>query len=319
VQKWYAGNPQATIQVLGPREKDTEVKGTWKARYIGIEVFTEGFDDLIGPWDAMTPEILTQIFHRLRRAGNLLEVSWGPEVRRGIMAGFRPDYQRVEDIGWTARFVWSQVGDAPQIVATAPVVPQGDLTASLAGLDSIAARIPIGLLPNVSAPILLDFDTIRAETVGVTVELGKVFGIPGVPPGTYNQIEALIEQLMIDTSSLIDNTSLGPYTSFIAVDAVKAVLEVETWRRDAAAAGQLHFVNVVNAREAVRARVVPGFLKRVTVRQGESLRGISRRIYGDADSWTLIADANNLTSATVEPGTVILIPRPPESGSGVEL
>jgi hypothetical protein len=319
VQKWYPGNPTATVQALGPREGNIELKGTWKSRYLPGEVTAVGFEDLIGPGEDMTAEILTLIFHRLRRAGNEIELRWGPEIRRGIIGDFNPTYQRVEDVGWLIAFVVSQVGDAPRRRAASTTAPQRDLNVSLVALDDILARIPIGLLPNVTAPIISDFNSIRAGTVSVNLELARIFGAPFIPPARLKNLEALIEQLLEDLRDLRERTTAGPYTAFVPVDSVDKVLAVETWRRDAGAAALLHSKNSLDVRENIRERSVPGYLARVSVKRDETLRQIAKRYYGDASSWTVIADANGLTSASVAPGTIVLVPRSPETSGSARL
>ncbi len=316
-KSWYPGNPVATIQVMGPQEKDTELIGMWKARFIGTHVVATGFEDLITPVEIMTPEILVQIFHRIRKAGNQLEVSWGPEVRQGILAEFVPAYLRIEDVEWRMVFTWSQVGTIPEPRAAEVSSPSADLDASQVELDDIAAQIPIGLLPNVTQPILANFDLIRAGTTTGLIELSSIFGASFVSQEQFATFSTTMDQLALDCASLIDQTGNGPYLPFIPSDSVTAILAAETWRRDARNAALTHQRNAVTSKESIRDRVVSGFLGRHTVRQGETLRMIALRVYGSADAWTTIADANDLVSATVPTGTVILIPRPDRSGSGV--
>lgn len=312
---WYPGNPVATIQILGPQENDTEFLGMWKARYIGTHVVVSGFDDLITPVEIMTPEILVQIFHRLRKAGNQLEVSWGPEVRRGILAEFTPNYHRIEDIEWRMLFTWSQVGEIPDPRAAEVSSPQADIDASQVNLDDIASRIPVNILPNVANPILANFDSIRAGTTTAMIDIAGLFGASFVSREQFENFNANIEQILLDCNELIGRTGNGPYLPFIPTDSVSALLAAETWRREARLAALSHQVVMINARESIRGRVVSGFLGRVTVRQGETLRGIALRFYGSADAWTLIAETNNLTTASPPTGTVILIPRPDSSAA----
>lgn len=47
-----------------------------------------------------------------------------------------------------------------------------------------------------------------------------------------------------------------------------------------------------------------------TVRQGDNIRGIALQVYGDANAWEKIAQANNLKNPnSIHPGNVLRIPR----------
>jgi len=48
--------------------------------------------------------------------------------------------------------------------------------------------------------------------------------------------------------------------------------------------------------------------KTYVAQKGDTLMSIAQKFYGDASKWRLIASANNLTSMSVQPGQVLVIP-----------
>lgn len=310
----YPGNPVATIQVLGPDEGDTTMKGMWKTRYVGDMATITGFEDIGGAFDilsgAITAERLAQVFHRLRRSGQHLEVRWGPEVRRGILADFQADYDRVEDVGWTATFVWGQVGEEEAPRAAAEVAdPTTGINNALAGLEDLIARLPPIILPNVTGPIIFAEEAMRIAALSMTSSLGSITGVPTVTPGEFQNIASLSIQVGVAAQSMVQQTSDQSIEEWVATNFVGDILTVETYRHDLAAATLALWVAAIVAREAVRARVVNDYLAIVHIRQNQTLRTLALDYYGDADAWQTIADANRLTSAVVARGTIIAIPR----------
>lgn len=319
VQTWYPGNPQATIQVLGPREEDVSINGMWKSRYIGDHVSVTGFDDIIQSSESMTAEKLVQIFHILRRSGNLLEVRWGPEIRRGILKEFTPDYDRVEDIRWTCVFAWTQVGDRPAPRASETSQPESELESSMDELDEVASEVPETLLPSSYGPLLTDIAAIRAGVVGLSAVLATIFGKIRIEVATRKAVEAFVKQILIDSNSVIDQSTNGTYLPFVPIDTLDRVFDAENWRRSIGSATRGVQIAAIRARENVRQRGLPNIRRVVKVRQNQTLRTIALAEYGSSDDWQIIGNANNIYTPIVAPGTTIVIPNPPQTSSGVRL
>jgi len=321
VKKVYPGNPVATIQMLGPNETDTQIEGTWKTRYIGDMVTLEGFEDVGGAFDILgggiTAERMDEVFELLRRAGNQIEVRWGPKVRRGILAEYTGNFLRVEDVEWKCVFVWNQIGEdtaprAPDEVTT----PQTGLENALGGLEDIMAMLPPIILPNVTGPLIFAEQIMAAATMSMTSALGGITGVPVVTPSQFQNISSLAIQIGLASQSMMQQTTDQSIEEWIATNFVGDTLTAETFRRDLGAAAAALWLAALVARESVRARVVNDYLATVVVRQNQTLRTLALEYYGSADAWTTIADANGLTSAAVARGTVILIPRRSRAGTG---
>jgi len=314
VKTVYPGNPVATIQVLGPNELPTTMKGKWKARFVGADADITGFEDVGGAFDILeggiTPERLVVVFDTLRLSGNELRVSWGPYVRRGILSEFRTPVDRVEDIEWSATFEWSRIGEndaprAPQEVAS----PQTGVEDALAGLEDAISQLPPIILPNVTGPIIFAEQAMRIAALAMTSSLAGLTGIPTVTAAQFQNIATLSIQMGNAAQAMIRQTSDQSIEEWIATNFVGDVLAAETYRRELGARARALWLSGIVAREAVRARVVDDYIAVIDMPGGQTLRDVALRYYGDADAWVTIADANGLTSASVPAGTVILIPR----------
>ena len=322
-QIWYPGNPVATLQVLGPREGPMELRGTWKDRFIarddaGMVVYT-GFDDLQDAIGTTTAEQLATAFARMRIAGNLLEVRWGPEVRRGILASFAPNYQRVQDIEWTAMFVWERRGtrDAPRAASNED--PGASLLERVNALDDAVAAQPARLNESVAGPIRANAGEARERVFQAIGTIGSIQSVQTLATSQFQQLSTTTDQVIESSRAVIQQTQDPLYTELEPLDEVRFVFAAENWRRLVGYQAALLMAAMIRARRLVAERVVPGTLGVATVRQNETLRHVALRFYANADDWTVIADANGLVHADVAPGTVVIIPRPPQSQSGTRI
>jgi hypothetical protein len=312
----YPGNPVSTIQILGPEESTIELKGTWKSRFVSEDASLWGFDDLIVPGFPVTAEILTEAFNRLRISGNQIEMSWGPEIRRGVIVDFTPNYQRVEDIEWTITFDPSQRGTRVAPRASAPVEPTVEIDAALLALLDLGSQIPPIILPNVTGPIILAQNLAQEGALALTGSIGSISGIPIVTPAQFQSVASNSETLRdacVDIRTLtVDQT----IEDFIAVPSVSDTLSAETWRRAYAAAALVLAASAIRARESVRARVADEVIATVIVRDNQTLRDLALEYFGSSDAWTTIADFNGYASSDVGTGIQIQIPRQGWSSSG---
>lgn len=311
----YQGNPVATVQVLGPEHGPLEMAGCWKARYIAAAVSLWGFDDLWSEGDAVTPEIMVLAFDRLLAGGNLLEVSWGPEVRRGVLSRFEPSYQRVEDVDWSVTFTWTQAGSAEAPRATAAPDTQSDSEAALSGLEDTMARIPTSILPNVTTALLALETVAREAMLTLMGGVAAVSGIPSVGLDQFQRIASSASAVAEACGALATATVDASIETLVADGPVAGAVAAQCWAMDAGAAALVLAVVAIGARESVRGRVVSDYLAVVILRRNQTLRTLALEYYGSADAWTTIADANGLTASNPPVGTLILIPARASAGA----
>lgn len=313
----YPGNPIATIQVLGPDEDEIEFKGAWKSRYVFADAKLDGFDDLT--FFGLTPitaEILVEAFTRMRISGNQIQVSWGPEVRRGIISKFVPNYQRVEDVEWSITFVPSQIGERSLPPLTTPPIPGIELNAALLALLDVASLIPGFFLPNVTTALLAAEIAAQFAAVSMASVVGSISGVPSISTSEFQAVASNAESVRDACDEIKSLCSDLPIEDYIATANVGDVVSAESWRRAFAAAALVLAAAAIRTRESIRARVNDDVIITVVVRDNQTLRDLALRYLGTSDAWVTIADFNGFTSSNVASGTRVKIPRVGFSATG---
>lgn len=314
--KRYAGNPIRTLQILGPDHRDLELSGKWKDKFISQDADLTGFDDIFTEGDAVTSEILIACFDRLLTGGNMLEVEWAGEQWRGVLKSFTPSYDRVEDVAWTAAFVWSQRGEMTAPLASPFTDSQSENNQALSTLeDAMAARPVFAILPAMLNPLDAGLILAREAMLSLSAGLAAVSGVPEIGSEQFQAVASAAEAAATacrDMAALALDSSIE---SFIATDDVASVLAAQTWARDVGNAASAMAAAAIESREAIRSRVVDGYLACVILRQNQTLRSLALEWYGSSDAWTTIADANGLTTSNPPAGLLILIPRRARAGA----
>lgn len=311
----YPGNPVSTIQVLGPDETAAELSGRWKDRFIGrgTMVELEGWTAIVPEGETPTVEQVVEIFHAIRRSGNLLEVRWGPEIRRGIMARFEPTWQRLDVCEWSVRFEWTQAGrslPSPFTSATNETASaSSDVTSSLSDMNDVLAMMPQLTIPDVALQAIAFGASIAAAVVDMVDTIASISGVPAVTMDEFQGVASYTGDVVSQCSSLRQVLGDYPPPGIIPTDDVPSLLDGATWGRNMSAALVALAAAAVRAREAVRDRAVPDYLADVRLREGQTLRDVAREYYGAPDDWTVIADANGLIGSVHPPGTRVLVPR----------
>lgn len=317
---WYPGNPEATLQVLGPDEEPSVFQGTWKDRYLPNQVEARGFPDLADATQ-LTAERLVQAFAQLRRQGARLRVQWASEVREGILSRFTPTYLRIQDIEWEAEFTWYVADQVSPRAAAPPPDSRSQLRQRLDENDRAISSRPQATNAQTQVPLRA---TVREERV----QVGQVFdalrtiadasgAIGASTPAALAAVSAIAssaDTVRRASADEIERLADLPYTQATAFDTVAEVLTVEAWRRGVASAQGALAATLVRVASAERQRVVPGTLLVVTVPGDTTLRQLSLTYYGSSDDWQRIADANAIVGSIVPAGTIIVVP-PAAAGS----
>lgn len=327
-QRWYPGNPVATVQALGPREGDLTIEGMWKSRYVFGDADLIGFDEIVDGANARAvdfptldlpiifAEDLVEAMTRIRIAANTVRVSWGPEVRLGLLAKFTPRYQRIEDIEWSATFVWTQRGERQAPRASAATDPTADLLEAVNAVDDTVAAAPLELLDNEASAIQSNADDLRKSSVSLTTLLSDVQESATIGVQQIQAIGSVVSRV-IQAGNALRGQADFPYVDLLPLDTVNIVTETEVWKRALSRDTTRVQASAVRAQERAREQAAPGVQRVVEVRENESLRTLALRFLGSADAWTVIADANDLVSSSVAPGTQVVIPRAPQAAGVV--
>lgn len=89
VKTYYAGNPEPTLQVMGPKEENISLRGVFKDRFFSAE------SEQLYP-----SEELSRFIDNIRIRGNLCKFSLGEWVRYGVIVNFNTDTRRRNRIAY---------------------------------------------------------------------------------------------------------------------------------------------------------------------------------------------------------------------------
>ena len=304
---WYPGNPVGTVQLLGPEHGETRVSGTWKARFLPGQVEFDGFEGTL-----QTPEELVNAFRSIQLSGALLRVQWGPETRFGIMTDFTAAWVRVQDCRWDCTFNWIGFDESsPRAQGASAGLTTSAVRDSLSALDDEFVLDP----PTVLAGPRDEIDALlRTSRNGVGMLFDAVRDVQSqlvFPLTAVRAAVSAIEQVKTATSDVIDRLSDTPYTVRTVFDSVVDVLDVESWGRSVALAARQQRAVVQKQGLELQKKASPGAVEVVVVPGDTTLRQLAQKYYGDADSWQLIADVNDIVGSVVAAGTVVIItPKP---------
>jgi hypothetical protein len=321
---WYPGNPQATVQMIGPTEGTTEISGMWKDRFIrnfdelGIPVLGQPgkvvFDGgtVAGAADAV------RVIDDFRRRGQLLEVNWNIFTRRGILKKFDYTILRIEDIEWAMTFEWMSQGEPFAPVAFGYNLSIEDLVNEVMGLvNKVIATVKavFAVIARVQNLVNNAIDTIT-ETASSLVDLAEqAVSLVTAPLETVQQLKAAYQTIGDKCVELADIVTSVParalrITQDITGESQQDVLQAETWSRDVrAAARDLRALVAQRSQELAAQLDKQPNIPVVTPFQGQDFRAISTKQYGNPNQWKQIARYNQQKGSLPVVGRQLLIPR----------
>lgn len=314
---WYPGNPEATIQVLGPEREPTTATGMWKDRFLPQQVRAQGFTELSDP-ATVTAEALVRAFESIVIAGNSVRVQWGSVVRVGVLTRITPTWVRPQDVEWEMEFTWS-ASEATTLrrAADTPRSSRALMREALDENDFALVQRPTSVTQSYAGDVQARIRTQRTQVGQVFRSLQVIGSTPSPIPGQalaqpasqaiglINAATQLVRDLGEQNRQQLEDL---PYTYASVSDQVTDVLVTETWRRTLGGTERdLIFAGLETARRETK-QIAPGVLSIVTVPGETSLRQIAATYYGSADDWQRIADANGLVGALVPAGATIVIP-----------
>ena len=81
---WLPGSSEATLTVLGAAEEPTQINGKWKQKYLSQAEKPFQLDNE----QVATAQSAIELMNSIRLRGQLVEVTWMAETRRGIITRF---------------------------------------------------------------------------------------------------------------------------------------------------------------------------------------------------------------------------------------
>lgn len=312
VREDYAGSSEPTVQVLGPKEDNTPIRGTLKSKFFkdddqhSLRLAAAEYQELI---DAM----------RIR--GNLVKITLGEWRRYGFIEKCKFKMRTTTDIDYEIEFM--VVGFNPPSNCRFVDRANDDLTAPNKEITSAAAAAldSARTYPDEMPRTISDFltDQISAVASAISVVTGFVDGILSdveQVTASANRAVGLIKYARATISrtvrrvGAITTTVEGLGSSFAseaqkAAATVKNINHINRTQRDFSNLSAL--LSSLQARFASIASSIPQF--RHLVVEGDSLQKIAIKYYNNADNWKRIYDHNKLRSTELQIGAILEIPR----------
>jgi len=323
---WYPGNPVATVQMLGSKEETTSVNGMWKDKFIGsltdnailpapvIPTAIAKFDgvQLAGASDVV------RVVDKLRRRGQLLQVTWDELIRHGILTKFKHTWLRHEDIEWDMEFTWISQGDPLLPVAFGFTVPALDLVSGL--IDSMNTlkgllAAPFALVSGVQGLISNALDDIDIAVSGISKAASSLSKAVLSPLETARNIIAGIKSVQEGLLRIESAIVSVPARALKQVQDIQElgqeeVLLASSYARVARKASRDLRAKLARQADELEAQNVQQEVVQVfTAREGQDLREVSSQFYGTPDQWRSIANFNRIHGSKLVAGQVINVPR----------
>lgn len=331
---WYPGNPEATAQVLGAKEEPVSIRGTWKDRF--LSELPSGLVDDDAPAPATlddapltTATQLVETVDEMRRAGQLVEVTWLRTVRRGFITRFTQTWLTVHDCEWELEFSWvsQDVGefgvvDAEVDLSSVVVDAQNDsqdLSNELGAAQSSSLADPS--LGGVADAVTSSLEKFQASVRSLEDTMTGMLDAVLAPLDAGRRVLSITQFLAQEANNVIDTLYSRTFESMAGVsDPATGTVDYSqvTFGKSVVAASARSRM-VVSARTArghaarhgaLVARQVDSDLDRAFLAtQDMDLRDVSRQFFGTSDEWQRIARFNGLTSSHLVAGQQILVPR----------
>lgn len=344
---WYPGNPQATVQMLGPEEQTITLKGFWKDKFIqGTSAAQFITAQVLTPTAATTasavPDVaaLVKIVDNMRRMGRRIQLQWDKLIRYGHIIGFTQTWHTPHYCEWELEFAVAAL-EEPRVVssnATQPTLADAAVQASEWVNGNTAAKEEYKPAVTVLAPsfqkLLTDFDNECFKTSnwlsgGATLiaqgtALSSSVARSGMAALNVLTTTAQAYGNALD-GALTEWFNIGTFVGAVSTGSIFALGESDQVREDALPFGvQLGATSYQrNVRQQVRSiaystavtrwsiqRQLQDELKAsFTAKQDMDLRDVSTQFYGTPDGWRDLLIYNGLTSSRLTAGQLIWVPQ----------
>ncbi len=324
----YPGNPVATIQILGSEELPTTFTGVWKDRFVEADIYygsnktsvTPSLNGSIG-----NAKLIVEFFNTLRLQGQKIGMSWSDFYEEGILKEAHFTWLRPQDVEYTLEFEWSKQDVQQPAVAGASLTTLQTIVNDIAGIQAQIASFSDELL---SIQGYLSSLTIALETsiggilgsiayaTSNLLSLGtQAFNLATAPVQVYVQAMTLLTGLVNQSSDLIKqlNNTESQIESPSRWQQTRDYLNFTTALSNLKNQALLMVGKSSDYSDSLNKTYVQNndYITEYTAKDGDNLRMVSQKFYGDASYWTYLADINFLQNSQLSAGTVLLIPKVP--------
>lgn len=312
--------PVADISIVGAVWTPTPMRGLWDDKYMDAtnapllkkfkNLGTGGPDGILqANGRARNVVQVVEAFRILLRSGSTLMVEWGPYTMFGVLWQFEPSYFRVERAGWMCEFNWSgDTKNKPIIKPKPKLSPLGLLELLLKILEALRRAIQLLGAPAkfYKEKILAPFNQLMSAITDCINEFTKVIANAITPRKILGDLRAQFTKIKLAAGDLL--RAMRQVVNFTDPlnprDAALAEYGLIFMRKEVLASAA-----AMADRERELAKIdTPEIQDLVRTVQGETLRDVAKRVYGNPADWLIIATYNGLASAMVPENSLILVP-----------
>lgn len=322
VKDYYPGNPEPSMQILGPRENDVVIRGKLKTKRFK----TNGNKAFEGARKAA--QEYQELIDAMRRRGNLVKVTLGEWRRYAFIEECSFKLNRLCDIEYMINF--SIVGlkfptncklvkGLDDSLAAPNEEVKNAAAAALAGARNFPNSMPrtlAGFLDDVVSGVASIITGVTNFVDGAISDIENVAASANRAVGLIKNARANISRM----SRRIGTIQLTIVNLSREVKAVETGSTADSFRTAAQFNNAAHIKKIISdysnlalllsrlqARFQTLAETVP--LRRHLVKEGDTLQKLAIQYYNNSDLWKKIYDHNKLTTTTLVVGSVLEIPR----------
>lgn len=303
---YYAGHPEPAVQVLGPKEGPTTIKGKLKDKKFKDPKF-KGISKLIA-----------DELDNMRIRGNLLRITLGPWQRYAILEKSTFRLNRLSDIEYELEFFVigferPKNGKFAKKSKLSPAATNKELidaaadwaaTARDAEYGESLSDVINGAISDVAGAISLvtNFvDTIISEIEAVERSANRAIGVIKNARSNISRFRRRIGSIGMAFSNF--STQARAATKYR--DGINAQANINKSLQGLSALSAL--LARMQLQFSLIAKQIP--MARHRVRDGDTLQKIAMKFYKRADDWKKIYDHNKLTTTALTSGAILEIPR----------
>ena len=322
---WYPGNPVASAQMLGSKEKATTLKGMWKDKFIrsvtdeNIAVEPQAVA-LFDRQQVVSVIDLCAKVDKIRLAGQPVRVEWGELVRVGILIRFKQNWIRFEDVEWEMEFQWTSRGGKQKPVTIPHVVTASSFAKDL---QTFSDNLFVALKPpaefQAADAFVAQLDAAAADiedAVGaVANSVANTVSLVSVVDDASARALASAESVKNAAGSIMTTVE-----SFPPLDVIKSAtpedltlgdaLQADNYSRGIKTAARALQAFASSSGDDLRASLDKDTLLAAFVARGPmDLRDVSQRYYSTPNEWRRLLTYNALDSSRLVAGDLVLVPK----------
>lgn len=345
---WYQGSPEATLQLKGPKEDPTTIRGWWKDRFVQpvAALAVSQADELLGGVSPVTEvtragqqgaapilvdglrpvsvrAFAEDVIDDMRQKGQEVEVTFLNHTRRGILHKFVQKWHTSADLEWEITFVWKDKGQSVSDLALQ--VRDEDLSTAIDKLydeienlevdGSAGIELATGEAAFALGQVNEFIDEIEDSTFALeSAFLSAVSTVTG-PVATT--------QRTMGVFNFLKKRSLELQTLFVnEIDALTLNEEEDFSERLAArknnrnrrrAAGSIAAVAAIKE-DQLKKQLAPELIETFVAREDTDFREVAAKYYDSPDDWRALMRFNNATTSRLSAGQQVFVPRNLPSG-----